>query len=65
MAGLVPIIEFKGFRTPQHTARNLFCNFCNSIRHDEKECPTFDLMRECTTDAYRVQGEEGWEGGVL
>jgi hypothetical protein len=48
----------------QSTTRNLFCNFCKSVGHDEKDCHALDLMRECTTDAYRVQGEEGPEGGV-
>jgi hypothetical protein len=34
------------------------------VGHDEKDCHTLDLMREHTTDAYKVQGEEGSEGGV-
>jgi hypothetical protein len=34
----------------QSTPRNLFCNFCKSIGHDEKDCRAFDLMRECTVD---------------
>jgi hypothetical protein len=48
----------------QSTVRNLFCNFCKSVGHEEKDCCAFDLMRECTADAYRVQGEES-EGGAL
>jgi hypothetical protein len=47
----------------QSTTKNLFCNFCKLVGHDEKMSHT-DLMRECTTDAYRFQGEEGLEGGV-
>jgi hypothetical protein len=43
----------------QRTSKNLFCNFCKSVGHDENEFLALDLMRECTTDAYRVQGEEG------
>jgi hypothetical protein len=39
----------------QSTARNLFCNFCKSVGHEEKDCCAFDLMRECTADAYRVK----------
>jgi hypothetical protein len=41
----------------------MFCNFCKSVGHEEKDCHAFDLMRECTADAYRVQGEES-EGGA-
>jgi hypothetical protein len=47
------------------TPRNLFCNFCKFVGHDEKDCHTFDLMRERTSDAYRIR-EENFvaEGGV-
>jgi hypothetical protein len=38
----------------QSTARNIFCNFCKSVRHEEKYCHTFYSMRERTADAYRV-----------
>jgi hypothetical protein len=45
--------------------RNLFCNFCKSVGHDEKDCHAFDLMRECTSDAYKIQEENVTvEGGV-
>jgi len=47
------------------TARNLFCIFFKFVEHDEKEFHALYLMREHTMDAYRVQGEEGQEGGVL
>jgi hypothetical protein len=46
----------------QRTVRNLFHNFCKLVGHDEKEFHAFDLMRECTVDAYKFQGEE-LEGG--
>jgi hypothetical protein len=49
----------------QNTAKNLFCNFCKLVGHDEKECCAFNLMREFTVDAYSFQWEEGLEGGVL
>jgi hypothetical protein len=39
--------------------QKLFCNFCKSVGHDEKDCHALDLMREHTTDAYIVQGEDG------
>jgi hypothetical protein len=63
MMGHRPIV-FLLMHKYQSTARNLFCNFCKSDRHDEKQCHTFYLMKESTVDAYRVQGEEGLEGGV-
>jgi hypothetical protein len=44
--------------------RNLFCNFFNFVGHEEKDCCAFYLMREHTTDEYRVQGEES-KGGDL
>jgi hypothetical protein len=46
------------------TTRNLFCNFFNSMGNEDKDCHAFDLMRECTTDAYKVKGEES-NGGIL
>jgi hypothetical protein len=49
----------------QSTPRNLFCNFCKSVGHDEKDCHAFDLMRERTLDAYKIQEENVTaEGGI-
>jgi hypothetical protein len=49
----------------QSTSRNLFCNFCKLVEKDEKDCRAFDLMRECTLDAYRIQEEKVIvEGGI-
>jgi hypothetical protein len=39
----------------QTTPKNLFCNFCKSVGHDENNCRAFDLMRERTLDAYKIQ----------
>jgi hypothetical protein len=39
------------------TTRNLFFNFCKSFRHEEKDCRAFDLMRERTSDMYRIKEE--------
>jgi hypothetical protein len=41
----------------QNTLRNLFCNFCKSVGHEEKDCCTFDLMREHTSDMYNIKEE--------
>jgi hypothetical protein len=41
----------------QSTPKNLFCNFCKSVGHEEKDCHVFDLLRERTSDMYRIQEE--------
>ena len=51
--------------------KNPYCNFCKSIGHSEDEFRSYDLMRERTYDAYRVQNEGqrndgyGYHGGAL
>ena len=37
--------------------KNSYCKFYKSVGHNEDECRSFDLMRERTYDAYRVQPE--------
>ena len=37
--------------------KNPDCKFCKLVGHNEDECRSFDLMRERTYDAYRVQPE--------
>ena len=37
--------------------KNPYCKFCKSVGHNEYECCSFDLMRERTYDAYRVQND--------
>jgi hypothetical protein len=32
-----------------------YCNFCKLVGHDDKNCRIMDLMRETTSDAYRVK----------
>jgi hypothetical protein len=45
---------------------NLFCNFHKSVGHEEKDFHAFNLMREQTSDMYRIQEENVVaEGGVL
>ena len=44
--------------------KNPYCNFYKSVVHNKDECRIFDLMRERTYDAYRVQpdaqGNDGY-----
>ena len=37
--------------------KNPYCKFCKLVGHNEDECRSFDLMRERTYDAYRVQND--------
>jgi len=41
---------------------NLYCTFCKSVGHDEKDCRAYDLMHEISRDTYRIQGEMQSEG---
>ena len=34
-----------------------FCNFCKSVGNEYKDCRTLEIMKERTSDAYRVQDE--------
>jgi hypothetical protein len=44
--------------------RNLFCNFCNLVEHEEKDSRALDLMRERTSDMHRIQEDNtAIEGG--
>ena len=44
--------------------KNPYYRFYKSVGHNEDECRSFDLMKECTYDAYRVhpdaQGNDGY-----
>ena len=50
--------------------KNPYCQFYKSVGHNEDECRSYDLMRERTYDAYRVQNEGlsndgyGYRGGA-
>ena len=50
--------------------KNPYCNFCKFVGHNEEECRIYDLMREQTYNAYRVQNEGqsndgyGYRGGA-
>jgi hypothetical protein len=35
------------------------------VGHDDKDCRDYDLMRERSRDAYRIQGELQQEGTVV
>jgi hypothetical protein len=44
------------------TPTNIYCTFCKSVGHDEKDCRAYDLMHERSRDTYRIQGETQQEG---
>jgi hypothetical protein len=44
------------------TPTNIYCTFCKSVGHDEKDCRAYDLMHERSRDTYRIQGEAQQEG---
>jgi hypothetical protein len=37
--------------------KTTFCNFCKSVRHEDKDCRTLEIMKERKSDTYRVQVE--------
>jgi hypothetical protein len=39
----------------QTIPKSTFCNFFMSVGHEEKDCITLEIMKERTSDAYRVQ----------
>jgi hypothetical protein len=41
----------------QTVPKSSYCTFYKSVGHIDKYCRTMDLMRERTSDAYRVQAE--------
>jgi hypothetical protein len=41
----------------QTVPKSSYCNFCKSVGHDDKDCRTMDLMRERTSETYRVKAE--------
>jgi hypothetical protein len=41
----------------QTMPKSTFCNFCKSVGHEDKDCRTLEMMKERTSDAYRMQVE--------
>jgi hypothetical protein len=41
----------------QMVPKTTFYNFCKSFGHEEKDCITLEIMKERTSDTYRVQVE--------
>ena len=41
----------------QIVPKSSYYNFCKSVGHDDKDYRTMELMRERTSDAYRVKVE--------
>jgi hypothetical protein len=46
------------------TPTNLYCTFCKSMGHDDRDCRAYDLMHERSRDIYKIQGEVQQEGNT-
>jgi hypothetical protein len=46
------------------TPTNIYCTFCISVGHDEKECRAYDILHERSRDTYQIQGEVQQEGNA-
>jgi hypothetical protein len=46
------------------TPTNLYCTFCKSVGHDDRDCRAYDLMHERSRDIYKIQGEVQQEGST-
>ena len=49
--------EFYYMKKYIQTPTNLFCTFCMSKGHDDKDCRTYDVMHERSRDLYKIQDE--------
>jgi hypothetical protein len=47
-----------------HTPTKLYCTFCKSTGHDDRDCRAYDLMHERSRDIYKIQGEVQQEGNT-
>jgi hypothetical protein len=46
------------------THTNLYCTFCKSVGHDDRDCRAYDLMYERSRHIYKIQGEVQKEGNT-
>jgi hypothetical protein len=46
------------------TPTNLYCTFCKSVGHDDRDYRAYDLMHERSRDIYKIQGEVQQEGNT-
>jgi hypothetical protein len=46
------------------TPTNMYCMFCKSIGHDDRDCRAYDLKHERSRDIYKIQGEVNQEGNT-
>jgi hypothetical protein len=54
--GLDPY-HFPMMQKYQTIPKSSYLNFYKSVGHDDKDCRTMEMMREITSDTYRVQVE--------
>jgi hypothetical protein len=43
---------------------NLYCTFCKSVGHNDRDFRAYDLMHEILRDIYKIQGEAQQEGNT-
>jgi hypothetical protein len=44
------------------TLIKLYCTFCKSMGHDDRDCRDYDLMHKRSRDIYKIQGKVQQEG---
>jgi hypothetical protein len=47
------------------TPTNLYCTFCKSVGHDDRDCRAYYLMHERSREIYKIQGEVQQEGNTM
>jgi hypothetical protein len=43
----------------------MYCTFCKSVGHDDRDCREYDLMHERSIDVYKLQGEVQHEENTM
>ena len=50
--------EFLYLQNIVSTPTSLYCKFCKSVGHDEKDCREFQLLQDKTVDTYLMKNDE-------
>jgi hypothetical protein len=43
----------------------MYCMYCKSVGHDDRDCRAYDLTHESSRDIYKIQGEVQQEGNTM